>query len=473
MTVCALCGADKGAPDAACGQCGARTASIPPISIRPFVIDGRYRLETELAEGGMGVVYLAQDMWLDRPVAVKVIAAELAGDPDVARSFQLEARAMARLRHENVAQVYTFGPYLDSYFLAMEYVSGPTLAQLIEEHARAGTHILVHSALNVLLRTLAGLGAVHAAGIVHRDVKPANIAIEEDTGRPVLLDFGVAAPRDPSQAATLFAGSPSYMAPERCSPAEGVDGYTLQSDIYALGCMAFEVLTGRPPFEGDTVVEVLRQHIESPPPRVSSLRPELAAFDEVLVRALAKDPAARFQTCAEMAEVLREAERRHDERRERGVLHSTVAPRPDGERVAPDGALSVLVVDDDKDFARFAARSVQLAFYRKPIHVQTAQSGSEALLRCDDRSPDLVLLDYDMPGLDGLDTLSRLRALPGGDKTRVVVVSGKTGTQQRWRFSVLGVRDFVDKPVDMQKLVSTIGHIAARSGWLERRATGA
>ena len=464
---CALCGSPKASSDALCKQCGARSVSTAPISIRPFIIDGRYRLESELAEGGMGVVYLAHDMWLDRPVAVKVISAELAGDPAIVRGFQQEAKAMARLRHENVAQVYTFGPYLDSYFLAMEFVRGPSLDTLIDEHARAGTHILVHSALNILLRTLDGLGAVHAAGIVHRDIKPANIVIEDDTGRPVLLDFGVAAPKDPSQASTLFAGSPDYMAPERCRPEVGVDAYTPRSDLYAMGCMAFELLTGRPPFDAEDVHEILQQHLDAPPPRVSERRPELAAFDAPLARALEKSASARFQTCSEMAQALREAGERYDtERYQREPAPRSAPARPD---VHAGGELHVLVVDDDKDFGRFAARSVQLAFYRKSIKVTVAQSGSEALLRADECAPDLVLLDYDMPGLDGLDTLSRMRALSGGDKTRVVVVSGKAGVAQRWRFSVLGVRDFIDKPVDLQKLVSTIGQVAARSGWLQQR----
>ena len=194
------------------------------------------------------------------------------------------------------------------------------------------------------------------------------------------------------------------------------------------------------------------------PPRVSTIRPELTGFDDALARALAKDPDDRFPTCAEFSAAIAAAGDRWLEGDP--VARPRRAPTAD----APRG-LRVLVVDDDPAFRRFAARAAQLAFYRKPVRIVLAGSGAEALEQARIESPDLILLDFEMPELDGVDTLSRLRVIPGSRWARVVVVSGTAGPKERWRFSVMGVSDFLSKPVDLQTLVETLTAIADRARW--------
>ena len=420
------------------------------------VIDGRYRIESELGRGGMGLVHLARDTWLDRQLAVKVIAPLWAANSTAASSFLREAKALAFVRSQYIVQVYAFGVHEGSYFLAMEYVRGKTLRQELAEHRANNETIPTHRSLAIMTRIAEGVDAVHAAGIVHRDIKPANIIIEENTGRPVLVDFGLAVPRDDPSAA-LAIGTPHYMAPEQAGA--GVPGATVGAgtDIYALGCTAFQMLTGRLPFESDDQAQLIRMHARKVPRPPSAVRKDLTPFDAVVLRALAKDPKGRYPTCGEMARDLTAAGERWN------AKSLTVPPPQRAERNRP---LNVLVVDDDRIFCKFAAQAVQLAFfrYRKDLRVvvKGAGSGEEAIDRAVQEPPDLILLDFDMPGMDGVDTLTRLRALPGGDEARVVVISGRVTSPDRWRFAVLGVHDFVKKPIDFRRLVDRLEAIARR-----------
>jgi serine/threonine protein kinase len=210
VTACPKCGFGSLESARVCPRCGAPRSSLDPA----LIIDGRYRVESELGRGGMGVVYVARDAWLDRPVALKVIAASWASDARATDRFQKEAKALASVRSQHVVQVYAFGPHEGSYFFAMEYVHGRSLRAIIAEHKQHNATIPVHRTLAILSQIANGISAVHAAGIIHRDVKPANIVIEDDTGRPVLVDFGLASPGDdPSQAIAM--GTPQYMAPEQ------------------------------------------------------------------------------------------------------------------------------------------------------------------------------------------------------------------------------------------------------------------
>jgi CheY-like chemotaxis protein len=434
------------------------TSVVPEAGLAAgTVIDGRYRIESELGRGGMGLVHLARDTWLDRPLAVKVIAPLWAANSTAASSFLREAKALAFVRSQFVVQVYAFGVHASSYFLAMEYVRGRTLRHILAEHRAHGDTIPTHRALTILTRISEGVDAVHAAGIVHRDIKPANIVIEEDTGRPVLVDFGLAVPRDDPSAA-LSIGTPHYMAPEQAGA--GVPGAAVGvgTDVYALGCTAFEMLTGRLPFASDDQAQLIRMHARKAPPPPSSVRKDLTPFDAVILRALAKDPKDRYATCGEMARDLTEAGERWSTK--------SLAQTPAAPRLDPNRPLNVLVVDDDRVFCKFAAQAAQLAFfrYRKDLRVvvKGAGSGAEAIDRALVEPPDLILLDFDMPDLDGVDTLSRLRALPGGDAARVVVISGRVNSSDRWRFTVLGVNDFVKKPIDFRRLVDRLESIARR-----------
>ncbi len=432
-----------------CPRCGADMT-------RPVLIDGRYELEAELGRGAMGVVYRARDVELGRSVALKLIAPEYARSSRVAAYLQREARALATIRSNHVVQVYASGPHKESYFFAMEFIRGRSLDSIINEHKAHGTFVPMYRALTILRQIARGLSAVHAAGIVHRDVKPANIVIEENTGRPVLVDFGLAVSAD---AHAESAGTPTVMAPEQGRLNEG-GIVTIRTDIYSLGCTAYKLLTGRLPFESKTIPELIRAHMTEEAKPVSSLRADLAPFDPVFARALAKNPDERYATAEELALALDQAESRWVPPELSG------AALPTGVFSQPGPGLRALVVDDDDMFRAFAARAVKLAFQEVPVRVLAAGSGIEALTTALHNPPNLVLLDFDMPGLDGINTLSRLRVLPGGLEARILVVSARAQEQERWRFSVLGVHDFLAKPVQLQDLVDTVARIAHRSGWM-------
>ncbi|MFT3774538.1 MAG: protein kinase [Minicystis sp.] len=420
------------------------------------MVDGRYRIERELGRGAMGVVYRATEVWLDRPVALKVIAPSLLDDTNAPMRFLREAKALASVRSHHVVQVYAFGPHRGSYFYAMEYVPGRSLKEILAEHRMHGDTVPVHRALTILAQIAEGIAAVHDAGIVHRDVKPSNIIIEDDTGRPVLVDFGLAAPGD-DRAYAMAMGTPLYMAPEQTGmrPETPVSPRT---DVYSLGCTAFEMLTGSPPFRNEDTVMLMRMHAEAQPPLVSSIRPELASFDRPIARAMMKSPADRYASCVDLTNDLAAAGARW----RTGHLTSRPPPLP-SEQNAP---IRVMVIEADPGLAKFVSQAVHLAFFQcdKDLRVQlvNATSGDDAVERAEIEPPSLVLLDYDLPGLDAADTLSRLRAVPGAERSRVVVMSQRALSEDRWRFTVLGVRDFVVKPTSFMALVRGISKIAER-----------
>jgi serine/threonine-protein kinase len=366
--------------------------------------------------------------------------------------FQHEARVLASVRSPYVVQVYAYGMHEGRCFFVMELVDGRALDAIILDHRRHGATVPLHRVLTILGRIAEGLEAVHSAGVVHRDIKPANLVIEEDTGRPVLVDFGLAvSERIPGSLSG--GGTPAYMAPEQGAKKGPV---TARTDVYALACTAFELLAGHPPYEATDDVTMAEKHAHAPPPHVSARRPELAPFDMVLIRALSKDPDDRYDGPMAMVNALAEASEPG-----RGPV-----PLPPSVPAPRRGAVQVLIADGDAAFRKFASQAVELAFLERPPRIVMASSGTDALEHADHVLPDLVLLDYTVPELDGVETLSRLRAMPGGSRVRVVVFSTDAGLRvSRFRFSILGVKDFVEKPVDLPALVSIIGNIADRSGW--------
>jgi serine/threonine-protein kinase len=241
---------------------------------------------------------------------------------------------------------------------------------------------------------------------------------------------------------------------------------TVRTDIYSLGCTAYKLLTGRLPFESRNMMKVIRAHIAKDARPVSELRPDLAPFDPVFARALAKEPEQRYASAEELAAALEQAGSQWMPSDPSDATSTT------GE-IASGGAagIRVLVVDDDDMFRVFATRAVTLALPDAGVRVVGVKSGLDALSSALRKPPNLVVLDYDLPGFDGISTLSRLRVLPGGLEARILVVSGRAKDAERWRFSVLGVQDFLAKPVELQELVDTIARIARRSGWLPKPET--
>lgn len=427
------------------------------------LVDGRYEVERLIGQGGGGVVLRALDVHLRRRVALKLMCV---GTEDAVTSperFVDEAAALASVRHEHVAAVHGLGVHQGRAFIAMEFVDGSSVAHALRLHRNHGGHLSVQRAISILEGVAAGLSQVHAQGIVHRDVKPANVIVETGTGRPVLVDFGLATSYL-GQTDELVAGTPEYMAPEALVGAR-LDPRT---DQYSLACMAYEMLTGRPPFVASHPHEVAQAHLTLPVPPPSTLRRELAPLDDVLLKALSKYPADRFANCQVFSDALSDQARRILSSQRPTPLASVwpSAPSTSPSDTSPQG-LRVLVVDDEPIFAELAEHAASEALAGQQLEIvraHTGEAGLAALLT--GRLPRLLLLDYQMPGLDGVELLSRMRALPGGRDVEAIVVSGSVGESERWRFSLLGVRHFVQKPVDHQQLVSIVAAAGQARGWL-------
>ena len=275
-----------------------------PTGSTPDVGDklGGYTLESVLGRGGMGAVYLATHERLGRQVALKVISPELAHDDDFRVRFLREAQLAASLDHPNVIPVYDAGEADGVLFLAMRYVRGSSLQQVL----RDDRPLSVAETVRVVEQVAGALDAAHAAGLVHRDVKPANVLLAEPGGHVYLCDFGLAK-RMSSPATTrtgFFLGTADYCAPEQIE-GRPVDA---RADVYSLGGIAFHCLTGRPPFTRDSEFAVLQAHLGDLPPLVSERRPELPrALDAVVAAALAKQPEARYASAGAFARALRDA----------------------------------------------------------------------------------------------------------------------------------------------------------------------
>ncbi|MEU9245361.1 protein kinase [Streptomyces sp. NPDC048385] len=273
---------------------------------RDMVLSGRYELVEKLGQGGMGTVHRGVDRQLRRTVAVKLLSSQLAHDPQSRARFRREAHAAAALNHPAVATIHDVGeePHPDGPrpYLVMEYVQGATLAEVLHDGP-----LPVAKAVNAACAVLDALRHSHERGIVHRDIKPSNIML---TGPETVkvLDFGIA--KAFTEAATRITGSgaaigtPAYLSPEQISGAE-IDH---RADLYAMGCLLHELLTGQTPFHGDSPFAVMHQHLYAEPEPVSRLRPQIPpAVETVILRALCKDPAERFADAGQMRAALADA----------------------------------------------------------------------------------------------------------------------------------------------------------------------
>ena len=277
----------------------------PPDPRVGTVLQGRYRLDAQLASGAMGVVYRGQRVQLERPVAVKFLHPWIATQKAFITRFDTEARAMSRLQHPNCVSVIDFGVEGTPY-LVMDFVTGKTLRELLL--TLGGARFEPARALRIVRQLLAGLGYAHAQGIVHRDLKPENLMLSDEPGLSDhlrILDFGLAKLRDgPAMTAGFAVGTPSYMSPEQTGADGAIDART---DLYAVGIVLFELLAGRKPFQSENVGELLLMHRESPPPLLRAAAPTAglsAELEAVVAKALSKFADDRFQSAAELTAAL-------------------------------------------------------------------------------------------------------------------------------------------------------------------------
>ncbi|SDT28161.1 Stk1 family PASTA domain-containing Ser/Thr kinase [Jiangella sp. DSM 45060] len=276
------------------------------------LLDGRYRIEALVARGGMATVYKATDTRLDRPVALKIMHAELAADDDFVARFIGEARAVAQLSDPNVVNVFDQGEDDGAVYLAMEYIHGRTLRDVLHERGRLGADL----ALEVAESVLSALASAHRAGIVHRDVKPENVLVGND-GRVKVADFGLARANSSSSKTTRgLLGTVSYISPEQALGERA----TPRSDVYSAGIMLYELLTGKTPHEGPTDFVVVRSHIDDDVPPPSESVPLPPAVDALVLTATAREPMERYADASAFLNAIRSA---------RAAIAGAPLPEPD------------------------------------------------------------------------------------------------------------------------------------------------
>ena len=307
---CTQCGATLGTDDPFCPKCGARRSAELPIPADPQraalerALGTQYDIQRLLGRGGMGAVYLAREKALERAVAIKVLPPETATDADTRERFRREARVAAKLTHPNIVPLHTFGDVEGMLYFVMGYVKGESLAERMRREGK----LPEEDVRRILAEVADALHYAHKQGVVHRDIKPDNILIDDESGRPMLTDFGVAKAR--ASGATLteagaVVGTPYYMSPEQASGARDIDG---RSDLYSLGVMGYAMLSGRLPFEGESFQDVIVQHVTKEPTPLAALVPEAPAdLVDAVTRCLAKTPAKRWEDGHQLREAIGES----------------------------------------------------------------------------------------------------------------------------------------------------------------------
>ena len=285
------------------------------------VLNERYEIQQRIGRGGMADVFLARDLLLDRPVAIKVLFPEFAVDPNFVERFRREAQSAANLNHPNIVGVYDWGQYANTYFMAMEYVQGRTLADIL----RANGHVNSQQAAEIASEVAAALGFAHRNGVVHRDIKPANILIGAN-GQVKVADFGIArAMNAPTESNLTQAGSvmgtATYFSPEQAQGAQPDP----RSDLYSLGIVLYEMVAGRPPFSGENPVSIAYKQVHEMPQPLNQLVADVPkSFEAIVAKLLAKKPEIRYPT----AEAVRDDLRRFRNGEPVQALASAMGPAP-------------------------------------------------------------------------------------------------------------------------------------------------
>ncbi|MBN2573166.1 MAG: serine/threonine protein kinase [Deltaproteobacteria bacterium] len=280
----------------------AAAAPAPVVEVGPpkegMVINGRYRLEKKIGQGGMGAVYKARDLELGEDVAIKFLAVGMV-DEEIIGRFRQEVSLSRQFSHPNIIRMYDIGSYGDSKFMTMEYLEGEDLGSIVRPGA-----LPIDKGIALLMQAANALAVVHDHGVVHRDVKPDNFFLTKD-GVLKVMDFGIAkrqATNTGLTRANVTAGTPQYLAPEQASNFGGV---THLADIYALGCIAYKMFTGQVPFDGEDVMPILLAHLTEPPKPPRQWNPQIPAdLETIILQLLAKRPEQRLQSCRDLSALL-------------------------------------------------------------------------------------------------------------------------------------------------------------------------
>jgi len=327
---------------------------VKPIDNLTGKVLGDYRLLKKLTSGGMAQIYLGEDEKLGRNAAIKILTPEMAGSDDTLKErFDREARAVARLEHDNIITIYQYGEQADLYFIAMRYIEGNDLADELKKHKDAGTLMSVRRALYILGQVAAALDYAHSHDIIHRDVKPSNILLGSDD-KAVLSDFGLVLWQSSDQTLGTAFGTPRYISPEQATDSQSA---VPQSDVYSLAVIMYEILTNEVMFRGKTPMEVALAHITETPTPPRAINPEIPANAQTeIMKALQKDASKRHATAMELIRAIRGAYKLDDTQPIEmpppiammdDVLNTTIPLTPD--EIASDTGSSASAILDSWD----------------------------------------------------------------------------------------------------------------------------
>ncbi|MCA9705693.1 MAG: protein kinase [Myxococcales bacterium] len=406
------------------------SVAIPEIGA---LVGEKYRVVDMVGEGAMGVVLRGRDERLERDVALKLIRPDWAANPGFQQHFLAEARTMAKINNRNVVAVFDFGWSGSTPYFVMEFIEGWDLDSELER-----ARLDLDHALDILGQVCRGVEAIHKAGAVHRDLKPSNVLIDREK-RVVVGDFGLACPVTMADAEPSPGGTPGFLAPEIA--AKNLMGEPLESgplvqrsDIYALGSLAYELLTGEPAFAGTTVDEILSAQFAGRVMRPSVMCPELGpSFDQPILDALCHQPEDRTPTAAEFRAAL---ERAHRDAKD------------------PCFGRRVLVAEPDAVSRGHMAAALRAAL--PTAEVQGVADGAELLREVLARPTALLVLEPTLPGMRGLDLVARLRSDERFDAMPIVIVSGEAGATQWPALRAAGADGFVMKPEDPVQLTALV-----------------
>jgi serine/threonine protein kinase len=393
-----------------------------------------YEVVEKLGEGGMGVVYKARDLYLDRLVALKLLPPRLLDAPGASRRLADEARAVSALNHPGIATIYEVTEDGGSPVLVLEYLPGGALRARIR-----GERLTLAEIISYALQIADGLSFAHRHGVLHRDVKAENVMFTAD-GRLKITDFGLArleGDRTVTMAGSI-AGTLTHIAPE-CVQGASPD---CRADIFALGVVLYEMAAGSPPFSGGSAAAVLYAIVHTPLPSLRAVREDLPeGFERVVCRALAKDPARRYQSMEELAT---------DLTRLQHGLNVPIAGDLDDSR-------KILIVEDEDDLRR----GIAMKLSREGFVALSAANGQEAMRIAAAERPHLIVLDVMLPGMNGLDICRELRRR--GFEAPIIMLSAKSEEIDRVVGLEIGANDYVTKPFSMRELLARIrAHLRAQ-----------